>query len=62
MSPKPPRHSVDLRPEEVETLNAIADEAGCKSRSGPTCGKPSWRVLLKDIAGGKVFVIRKEKP
>lgn len=57
---KPPRSSIDLNPSQIKSLNAIADTVGSTSRSGLTCGKASWRVLVKDIAAGKVFVIKKE--
>ena len=53
---KSPRTAIDIGPDQIEQLNAIAGAVGALSRSGPTHGSPSWRVLVKDIAAGKIKV------
>lgn len=48
--------TIRLSAEESKALLAIASRTGSLSRHGATAGKPSWRVLLKDLASGRVKV------
>ena len=53
--------TVRLSPDEKEKLNTIALSMRSLSRHGATAGKPSWRILLKDIAFGRVGVVDRLK-
>lgn len=48
--------SIRLTPEEETKLKAIAKKSGSLSRHGKTTGQPSWRILVQDIAAGRVVV------
>lgn len=50
--------TVRLSPEETATLNKIAGRMRSLSKHGATAGKPSWRILLKDIACGRLAVVK----
>ena len=52
------RSAIDLRLADVRALNEIAAALGCTARAGITYGKPSWRALVKDIALGKLKVLK----
>jgi hypothetical protein len=45
-----------LSPDEESRLLAIAKRHRCYSRHGRTSGEPSWRVLMRDIADGRLTV------
>jgi hypothetical protein len=45
-----------LSPDEESRLLAIAKRHRCYSRHGRTSGEPSWRVLIHDIADGRLTV------
>lgn len=47
---------------EKAALNEIAGKAGAFARSGPTAGKPSFRVLLQEMAAGTFVLFDKRKP
>jgi hypothetical protein len=47
---------------EKTALNELAGKVGCFARSGPTAGKPSFRVLLQDMAAGTFVLFDKRKP
>jgi hypothetical protein len=55
-----PRTSIDLDAGQIANLNAIAATVKATARAGSTHGKPSWRVLVKSIANGKVFVVTRK--
>ena len=50
--------SIKLSPTQVGRLTELATELGAHSRSGPTTGEPSWRVLVSAIADGEVTLSR----
>jgi hypothetical protein len=54
--PKRKKSTIDLLEKQIEALNKIAAEFGALSRSGPTVGNPSWRVLLDFIASGQLKI------
>ena len=49
---------VNLSDEEVTALTALAKKFRAHSRSGPTTGEPSWRVLVMAIASGEITLSR----
>ncbi len=49
---------VNLSDEEVSALTALARRFKALSRSGPTTGEPSWRVLVMAIASGEIVLSR----
>lgn len=57
MTPKLAR-GVNLSNDEVIALNALAKRFKAHSRSGPTTGEPSWRVLVMAIASGEITLSR----
>lgn len=53
---KTPTSSIRLSAKQLEKLNSIATVHGTLSRTGATTGEPSWRVLIADIADGRLTV------
>jgi hypothetical protein len=53
---KTPVTALRLSPAQIAKLNSIATAHGTLSRTGPTSGLPSWRVLVADIADGRLTV------
>ena len=49
---------VNLSDDEVSALTALARHYKALSRSGPTTGEPSWRVLVMAIASGEIKLSR----
>lgn len=49
---------VNLSDDEVRALTALARHYKALSRSGPTTGEPSWRVLVMAIASGEIKLSR----
>jgi hypothetical protein len=45
---------INLSDEEVANLTRLAKNHRAFSRSGPTTGEPSWRVLVMAIAAGEI--------
>lgn len=56
-----PRKSINLSHEQWTALDAIASDLGGPATRGANIGAPSWRTLIRDIADGKLAVVRKEK-
>lgn len=54
-TPKP-ASSIKLSREQIGKLNSIAATHSAHARTGPTSGEPSWRVLVSDIADGRLTV------
>jgi len=52
------RESLPLTNEEWAELERLAIEFNTKAGAGTSAGKPSWRTLVKDIANGKIYLIR----
>lgn len=48
--------SIKLSPDQIGKLNGIAATLNTLSRTGPTSGNPSWRVLVAEIADGRLTV------
>ena len=53
---KTPVTALRLSPAQIAKLTSIAATHGTLSRTGPTSGNPSWRVLIADIADGRLTV------
>lgn len=53
---KHPRKSVNLSLEQWERLDGIAAQLAGRTKRGPRIGATSWRVLLQDIADGRLAV------
>lgn len=49
-------HSLRLSPAHVAALQSEAERLECISRHGKTAGVPSWRILVQEIAAGKLSV------
>ena len=49
---------IHLTPHELEALNKLAAEFRTLSPHGPTAGKPTFRVLLHEIAAGRIKLSR----
>jgi hypothetical protein len=60
------RHSIVLPDSEVKSLTRLAQITRSVSKTGETNGKPSWRVLIRNIGKGVVKiqfpVLRKKRP
>lgn len=55
---KPDR--IHLSEPERDALLAIADEHDCRAKSGATAGSPSFRILIQDIASGRLAVVQRK--
>lgn len=55
---KPDR--IHLSESERNALLAIAGEHDCRAKSGVTAGSPSFRILIQDIASGRLGVISRK--
>lgn len=51
-----PASSIKLSRDQIGKLNDIAATHSALARTGPTSGEPSWRVLVSDIADGRLTV------
>ena len=58
MKRKPKNISIRLTAAEEAALRKIASHHGSLSRHGRTSGAPSWRILVQDIAAGRLFVVK----
>lgn len=54
-------HSIRLSDKQLAHLNEQAEVFECHSRHGVTAGVPSWRVLIQDIAAGRIGVYDRAK-
>ncbi len=48
---------IHLSEPERQALLAIAEAHDCNARSGATAGEPSYRILIQEIAAGRLSVI-----
>ena len=55
-----PRRSLELTKAEWDALDNLAAELGSKSVSKRNPDKATWRILIKEIASGKIICTRKE--
>jgi len=54
------RESLKLTTDEWAALERIAAQVSATATTGPTAGEPSWRRLIKEIANGKLAIMRLE--
>lgn len=48
--------------EEKQALLKMAESLGCVARTGPSAGKPSFRIMLQQMAEGRFIMYDKLKP
>ena len=60
MSKNPNRKSLELTPEQVARLDELAAQFDLTPGIGPTPKRPSWRILIREIAIGNLIIIKKD--
>ena len=54
------RKSLELTSAQFKALDDLAQQFELTPGVGPTPKRPSWRILIREIATGKLTITRKE--
>lgn len=56
------RRSLELTAEQWQSLDQLAAQFGATAPTGPAAGQPSWRTLIKQIAGREIELLTAPQP
>lgn len=61
MSEKVVRKSLELLPDQWEVLDELAAQYQSLAKAGPGHNRPSWRILIRQIACNQLTITQQEK-